>query len=267
MLALGSGQTRPAGVQDMRAPRQAIISGTLLIAALLTPLILIVATHTARQGARSSAGPPPPGKEPGPDLPPGATVLQEASGDTDGDGVADRVVLYSIPRGAGIDAGSIVLHGPRAARRSEQLFGSDPKPYAPSLGAPADRPTPQLKLDVRESPNDGRAEISLVNGIGDEWELWLFRWDGASYRLPANPWRTPYFGSSVRPEDAVVAYYQALDRGDLQAAYALLDDDEQAPQRLAAFAAGFNTTLSTRLEELRRYSPTRFGGVLVESTI
>lgn len=122
-----------------------------------------------------------------PYVPAGATVAETTSSDTDGDGVADTVVRYSIPEsyGTGAQVGVLVLRGPVAARTSHHLFGSPPD----TLDAPTLDPGDPAELIVRDLDGDGPAEVAVRTERGQrrlqEQGLWVFRWDGTTYRLEA----------------------------------------------------------------------------------
>src|SRR5207249_4072303 len=97
----------------------------------------------------------------GTSLPPGATVLQQSSGDTDGDGIQDTVALYTVRQGTSAiaEAGILVLRGPLDARSPFLLFGSSPKTPGPTIATSGS--TPSVELSVRDVNADGLAEVVL----------------------------------------------------------------------------------------------------------
>jgi hypothetical protein len=79
----------------------------------------------------------------------------------------------------------------------------------------------------------------------------LFRWQNGGFRLVARSLTTSTESAPpVGPEQATLAYYRAIGRGDPAAAYALLSAEEQAARPFELFAAGLATTREVRVEEL-----------------
>lgn len=267
------------------------------VALCLIALLLPIAPGAAAQEIRAP-------------LPPGATLLQQISGDTDGDGQADSVTLYSVrpPRGGPLELNIAVLRSGSGA--TAQLFGDGlEQPRSPPAEGHRD-----ARIALWDLNGDGPAEIVLssttpIQGRTPDQSLWIFRWNGLAYRIEAalrgsaveafetssgaeggihvrkesrwwalggmdGPtvateetyrWRADGYRLSDRalrfvqepatpatPEQAVLLYYQAIDRGDYDAAYNLATQAARARRSYDEFAAGFADTRSVQVEEIRR---------------
>jgi len=90
----------------------------------------------------------------------------------------------------------------------------------------------------------------------------VWQWDGERYRLD----RSRYVFSALRgskapypdrsPGDAVISFYLAINERDLPGAYALLTPQAQADRPRERWYAGFATTLSVEVNEIRTISET-----------
>lgn len=139
-------------------------------------LALVMLAAAVRPGAAPALAQTSPDDEVAAYLPSGATLVQEASGDTDGDGLSDTVALYTVPvsYSASARVGVLVLGGSAWARTASHLFG----PSLDTAGGPMLAPEDRAELTVRDANADGLAEV-LVGTVRvqrrDEQGLWVFR--------------------------------------------------------------------------------------------
>lgn len=100
---------------------------------------------------------------------------------------------------------------------------------------------------------DGDLTAEIVEGYHNAeaealvWQV-IFTWDGQNYGWTSDRWRwfyrqRPHTYPDRTPEQAVIAFYLALDDRDLPAAYRLLSAEAQAARPYASWACDFNTLL------------------------
>ncbi len=100
---------------------------------------------------------------------------------------------------------------------------------------------------------DGDLTAEIVEGYHDSeaeelvWQV-IFTWDGQSYGWTSDRWRwfyrqRPHTYPDHTPEQAVIAFYLALNDRDLPAAYRLLSAEAQAARPYESWACDFNTLL------------------------
>ncbi len=100
---------------------------------------------------------------------------------------------------------------------------------------------------------DGDLTAEIVEGYHNAeaealvWQV-IFTWDGQNYGWTSDRWRwfyrqRPHTYPDRTPEQAVIAFYLALNDRDLPAAYRLLSAEAQAARPYASWACDFNTLL------------------------
>jgi hypothetical protein len=108
-----------------------------------------------------------------------------------------------------------------------------------------------VRLDNSDGDLADEISVRYNAGSGLVWEA-VHTWDGANYGWTWERYDwfyldRPHAYPTDTPEHAVIAFYLAIDDGDVPGAYGLLSGSAQAAQSYEAWAVGFVTTVAAEV--------------------